>query len=156
MKIRTAVALAVALASASGCERSPLLPDELRGTWVLEERASDGSRTEHTLVLDRRGRIGYDARSYGWYDLPDGVLTGYHRYSGTYRIDGERLMTRITRTETWALYAVGANPYVEHHRDARVHDAARVRLEEGRLVFTFVHAPLHVPEEVTIVFERRR
>jgi hypothetical protein len=144
------------LTLAAGCDRGSLLPAAFLGTWLHTATHGDGSRSEHRVALLPGGGLRTELLSYGWYGLGDGTLAGYHRESGEYRIRGDSLHTRVGRTETWALHATGPNPLVRTTGRAPFTPTARIRLVDDRLVYTFVHAPLDVPVEETIVFRRER
>ena len=82
-------------------------------------------------------------------------MTGYWRTRGRYRMEGDRLMVAITRSEEWQKYAVGPNPSVSTPRPVWG-ERGTVDVDGDRLIHTYVSAPADRPETFTEVYQRER
>lgn len=163
MRIRILPLLvAAALFSTAGCSRTDdLLPEvtvpsvNVEGEWLTTYPANNGAHTETRMKFGADGSYSSELLWIGFYGLPAGEVTGYLRMRGQYRVEGDRLMLRIVRSEIWQKYAVGENPSVatpfptwsEH---------GTLAVDGDQLIHTYVSAPADRPETFTEVYRRER
>ncbi|WP_420130423.1 hypothetical protein [Longimicrobium sp.] len=158
--IRILPLLAAILFAVPGCsEVDNLLPEVTRGAvnvegeWMLSYPANEGAHTETRLTFGAGGSYSSEILWIGFYGLPADEVTGYLRTKGQYRMDGDRLMLRITRAEGWQKYAVGPNPSVSTPVPTWwEHGTLEVRGD--KLVHTYVSAPADREETFTEVYQR--
>lgn len=159
--VRTLALLAAVLASAVGCAQlDNLLPRtegsaDVVGQWLVTYPASDGAHTEQRLTFGADGSFSTELLWIGFYGLPADEVTGYMRTRGQYRVEGGRLMLRVTRAEEWQKYAVGPNPSVATP-DPVWGERGTVRVQGDRLIHTYVSAPADAPQTFTEIYRRER
>lgn len=161
MRIARILSLLVpALLAAAACARitDVLVPGgsvNVVGDWVATYPANDGAHTEERMKFGEDGAFRSEVLWIGFYALPADEVTGYMRSEGRYRVEGDRLMVAITRSETWQKYAVGPNPSVATPAPAWG-DHGRVAVDGDRLTRTYVSAPADAPQTFTAVYHRER
>jgi hypothetical protein len=160
--IRILPLLLFALFATAGCSRmDDLLPEvtapsvNVVGEWLTTYPSNDGAHTETRMKFGADGSYSSELLWIGFYGLPAGEVTGYVRMQGQYRLEGDRLMLRITRAEQWQKYAVGENPSVSTPRPVWGENGT-LAVEGDQLIHTYVSAPADAPETFTEVYRRER
>jgi hypothetical protein len=160
--IRILPLLAAILFAAPACSHvDNLLPDadgpsvNVVGEWVQTYPADEDAHTETRMKFGADGSYRSEILWIGFYGLPADEVTGYVRTRGEYRLEGDRLMLRITRAEHWQKYAAGPNPVVTTPEPTWwQHGTLDVR--GGHLIHTYVSAPTDAEETFTEVYRRER
>lgn len=154
--------LFAALFATAGCAHvDGLLPEfgpstvDVVGEWLVTYPANDGAHTEMRMKFEADGSYSSELLWIGFYGLPANEVTGYMRSRGEYRMDGDRLMLRITRAEEWQKYAAGPNPSVSTP-EPRWNAWGTLAVEGDRLIHTYVSAPADAPQTFTEVYRRQR
>lgn len=153
--------LLAVLVAATGCSQvNDLLPDvgggeNVEGQWLLTYPANEGAHTEMRMKFGGDGSYSSELLWIGFYGLPADEVTGYLRTEGEYRMEGDRLMLRITRSEQWQKYAVGPNPSVSTPTPAWS-PWGTLDVDGDRLIHTYVSAPADAEETFTEVYRRER
>lgn len=160
--LRLLALLAAALFAAAGCSATDDLLTAVRpgdvdvvGDWLLTYPANDGAHTETRMKFGADGSFRSEVLWIGFYELPADEVTGYWRAQGRYRMEGDRLLLAITRSEMWQKYAVGPNPSVDTSVP-RWSDRGTLAVDGDRLTHTYVSAPADRPETYTEVYHRER
>jgi len=147
--IRSLFLFALALQLA-GCDTGAIAgPAELHGSWVFTP--GGGTDSEHRLEFGPGG--GFRASTEFYTDA--GELVEYTRVAGRYRVEGDRLFVLRVREERWAKHAAEPRRVVERAFPPKWAEVATVRVEGDRLAYSFVSAPLDVPETFTWIYRRR-
>jgi hypothetical protein len=161
MRILRILPLLLALVvAATGCSRvGDLLPDagdeNVEGEWLITYPANEGAHTETRMKFGGDGSYESEVLWIGFYGLPADEVTGYWRTEGEYRMEGNLLMLRITRSEEWQKYAVGPNPSVSTPKSVWS-DRGTLDVDGDRLIHTYVSAPFDAPQTFTEVYRRER
>ncbi|HEX6368113.1 MAG TPA: hypothetical protein VF006_04210 [Longimicrobium sp.] len=150
----------VASAACSGVDDvlSAVIPEgsvNVEGEWLLTYPANEGAHTETRMKFGADGSYSSELLWIGFYDLPADEVTGYLRTQGQYRMEGDRLMLRVTRAEEWQKYAVGPNPSVSTPAPGWG-ERGTLRRDGDRLIHTYVSAPADAPQTYTEVYRRER
>jgi hypothetical protein len=160
--IRILPLLAAALFGTAGCSQvDDLLPEvtapsvNVVGEWLITYPANEGAHTENRMKFGADGSYSSELLWIGFYGLPADEVTGYLRMQGQYRLEGDRLMLRITRAKQWQKYAAGPNPSVGTPEPAWWENGT-LAVEGDRLIHTYVSAPADAPETFTEVYRRER
>lgn len=151
--------LPLALAALAGCNDGRATggpPDRVVGEWLASHPAPDGARTETRMAFGADGGFRSEVRWYGFHGHPPATLTGYARETGEFRLQGDRLMLRIRRTENWQMYAAGPNPAVEERERSAWTGQGTLRVEGDRLLLTTTSAPADAPVTDTTAYARVR
>jgi hypothetical protein len=95
------------------------------------------------------------ASSYGVYSGESpGTLSGYTNMSGTYRIDGDKLVLTANRMATWdAFYGAQYRERVEEV-NLIVFEQARFRIVDGTLIIDYITYPAEAAVPTTRWFTR--
>lgn len=158
--LRTSALLLALLLTAAACARDllpPFDPDDaadVGGRWVLVYPHPEGARYEKRMSFGTDGVYQSEGLWIGFYGQPADEVTGSLRIRGRYRLDGDVLMLRITRSEMWQKYGIGANPSIVSRSDAPWEERGTMRVEGGKLIHTYVSAPADAPTTYTEVYER--
>lgn len=158
--IRILPLLAAALLAVTGCSRiDALLPgsslENMVGQWLLTYPAEGDAHTEMRMTFAEDGSYSSELLWIGFYGLPADEVTGYWRTWGEYRMEGDRLMVRLTRSEQWQKYAAGPNPSVTTPEPVWG-DRGTVDVDGNRLIHTYVSAPADAEETFVEVYRRER
>lgn len=150
----------LASAACSGVDDvlSSVIPEgsvNVEGEWLLAYPGNEGAHTETRLTFGADGSYSMELLWIGFYGLPADEVTGYQRTQGQYRMEGDRLMLRITRSEHWQKYAVGPNPSVATPAPAWGENGT-LRRDGDRLIHTYVSAPADAEQTFTEVYRRER
>jgi hypothetical protein len=149
--IRFLFLLALALHLA-GCDTGAIAgPAELHGTWVFTPTAGMMD-SEHRLHFGPGG--GFRASREFYTDA--GELVEYTRVTGRYRVEGDRLFVLRVREERWAKHGAEPRRTGERAFPPEWAEVATVRVEGDRLTYSFVSAPLDIPETFTWIYHRER
>lgn len=157
------LALLSALFAATGCSGvddvltaiRPRESVEVTGDWLLTYPANDGAHTETRMKFGADGSFSSELLWIGFYDRPADEVTGYLRTQGRYRMEGDRLLLAVTRSEEWQKYAVGPNPSVNTPLP-RWSERGTLAVDGDRLIHTYVSAPADAPQTFTEVYHRER
>lgn len=142
-------ALALQLA---GCDTGAIVgPPELHGTWVFTP-GGGMMVSEHRLEFSPGGEF----RASTEFRAGAGELVEYTRITGRYRVEGDRLFVMRVREERWAKHAAEPRRVVERPFPPEWAEVATVRVEGDQLAYSFVSAPLDVPETFTWIYRRER
>jgi hypothetical protein len=128
---------------------------DVAGNWLLTYPANDGAHTEMRMKFGADGSYSSELLWIGFYGLPADEVTGYWRTAGRYRMDGNRLLLAITRSEQWQKYAVGPNPSVSTPLP-RWTARGTLAVDGDRLIHTYVSAPADAEETFTEIYHRER
>jgi hypothetical protein len=128
---------------------------DVAGNWLLTYPANDGAHTEMRMKFGADGSYSSELLWIGFYDLPADEVTGYWRTEGRYRMDGNRLLLALTRSEQWQKYAVGPNPSVNTPLP-RWTERGTLAVDGDRLIHTYVSAPADAEETFTEIYHRER
>lgn len=128
---------------------------DVTGTWLVTHPANDGAHTEMRMKFGADGSFSSELLWIGFYDLPADEVTGYWRTQGRYRMEGDRLLLAITRSEEWQKYAVGPNPSVSTSAPTWS-GRGTLAVDGNRLIHTYVSAPADAPETFTEIYHRER
>jgi hypothetical protein len=154
--------LLAALCATAGCSGTDdLLPEvtapsvNVVGEWLTTYPANDGAHTETRMKFGADGSFSSELLWIGFHGLPAGEVTGYLRMRGQYRLDGDRLMLRIVRSEIWQKYAVGENPSVSTPFPTW-NENGTLAVDGDQLIHTYASAPADAPETFIEVYRRER
>lgn len=125
----------------------------VQGDWVFPYPANEGAHTETRLKFGADGSYSSELLWIGFYGLPADDVTGYLRTAGQYRMEGDRLLLRIIRSETWQKYAVGTNPSVSTSVPTWLRRGT-LEVRGDKLVHTYVSAPGDADETFTEIYQR--
>jgi hypothetical protein len=141
------VAVACSDATAPG---SPLV-----GGWMAPRENLQPRGSFTTYLGFSESKFTYAANSYGLYggDSP-GTLSAYTNLSGTYQIDGDKLVLTANRLATWdSFYGRQSRERVEQV-NLIVFEQARFRIVGGTLILDYITYPADAPEATTRSFTR--
>ncbi len=145
----------LALALIAACDRAPVSGSrDMSGEWVTVSPPDNGTHIEQRMSYGEDGSYTFDVIWYGYFGHPSDQVTGAARSTGRYRLDGDRLEVRIVSYEEW--YRNATSPSVTLVEDPKWEAHGTVRVEGDRLLHTFVSAPLDVPVESTVTYQRAR
>jgi hypothetical protein len=155
---RAFLALAtVAICASCSSSTDPSAADDIVGSWVADSAASPTGSYVRQLILRPEGKFMLDLRSFGLYDNqePD-ELSGYERTSGTFTVDGDRLILQPEWLAVWdfsfgrdapqTIYA----PYPEEH----FYDDAHFHIQGDTLTLDFTLYEAGSPRPATQIYQR--
>ena len=128
----------------------------LAGEWLAsrESLQPTGSLTRR-LGFSNSGQFSYRIDQYGIYEgQSPGTVSVYTQMSGTYQIDGDRLILTANRIATWdSFYGAGSPERVEQVTRV-VLDQARFRIVGFTLILDYIVYPADGPVPATLAFTR--
>jgi len=146
MRIRRLISLLVLPLALAACDDStaPAPPPEIVGSWTRASEPATANVADH-LGFGADGRYVHDVMIYQ--DAGHGTLSSSYREEGSYRLNGERLELRVTRTTEWDAL-IGGVPVVTNGPGTWA-DAGIVRISGNTLDHTYVTYPAEAPVETT-------
>jgi hypothetical protein len=147
----------VVVLAALGCG-NPTEPawQDLLGHWTAapEDLGPSGWYQVH-LQLSPRGTMTYHVRMHGGYGQPREELTSFSRITGTYRVNGDRLIINPQQHTWWdSFYGPNSPEHTEPYTYGRLFDDAHYTLDSGRLTIHYLSYPLDAPVSTSVVFTR--
>jgi hypothetical protein len=143
--------LAVGTACSDGTSSTaPKIESPLVGGWITprEELHPTGSMNRY-LAFAEDGTFSYVGNMYGIYGGGDGVLAAYTRITGTYRIEGDRLIATATKEATWD------SRYFPKETVRNVNysflDQATFKIMGSFLILDYIIYPADAPEPTTML-----
>ena len=151
------VCCAVALVVVGACSdsTSPRIDSPLVGGWLTarENLHPMGSMTRY-ISFAENGTFLFATNSYGVYGGTE--LAGYTRTTGTYRIEGDRLICTATRVVSWDSFYGAGSPETVQNVNYSFLDQARFRIEGSFLIIDYITYPADAPEPTTMLLESVR
>ena len=151
------VCCAAALVVAGACSDSisPKFDSPLLGGWITsrENLHPTGSMTRY-ISFAEDGTFLYTGNSYGIYGGTG--LAAYTRITGTYRIEGDRLICIATREATWDSFYGAGSPETVRNVNYSFLDQARFRIVGSFLLLDYIVYPAEAPEPATMLLESVR
>jgi hypothetical protein len=97
----------------------------------------------------------YRGNMYGIYPgNSPGTLSAYTDLSGTYQIDGDKLVLTANRVATWDSFYGSQSPERVEQVNTVVFDQARFRIVAGILIIDYITYPADAPVPTTQSFTR--
>lgn len=154
LRIRGVLLAAALLVSAAGCTDGLVdtNPPAMVGTWLMSHPGLAGGRTETRMTFAQDGAYSSEMR---WV-TGSGETMGHVRVRGHYRMEGDHLLLRITRSEEWQAGAAGPNPAVDRRLLPQWQEHGTVSVDGEFLTHTFVSAPFDAPETHFVIYHRKR
>jgi len=84
------------------------------------------------------------------------ALAAYTRTTGTYRIEGDRLISTATRVATWDSFYGAGSPETVQNVNHSFLDQARFRIVGSVLILDYITYPADAPEPTTMLLESVR
>jgi hypothetical protein len=151
-------AMCVALLSVAACSETTAtrVTSPLVGAWISQRETlhPSGTLTRYIGFSDS-GTFTYVTNMYGIFPGQSATtLSAYTQTSGTYEIDGDKLVLTAKRIATWdSFYGAGSGERVEQVNRVLL-DEARFRIVASTLIVDFVSYPADAPEPASFAFSR--
>lgn len=140
---------------AVACSEPTAPSSPLVGGWIAprENLQPRGSFTRYLGFSE--SSFTYVGNSYGVYagDSP-GSLSAYTNISGTYHIDGNKLVLTANRVATWDSFYGRQSPERVEQVSMIVFEQARFRIVSGTLIIDYITRPADAPVPMTRSFTR--
>ena len=149
------VACLACVVIAAACSESTAPNSPLEGSWITP-RENLQPRGSMTLSLSFSGsEFRFRVNTYGVYggDSP-GMLSSYTDISGTYQIDGDKLVLTANRVATWDSFYGRQSPERVEQVNLIVFEQARFRIVGGMLILDYITYPADAPVPTTRAFTR--
>ena len=151
------VCCAAALVVAGACSgsTSPKINSPLVGGWITarESLRPMGSMTRYFSFAED-GTFLFATNTYGVYGGTE--LAAYTRTTGTYRIEGDRLISTATRVATWDSFYGAGSPETVQNVNSSFLDGARFRIVGSFLFLDYITYPADAPVPTTMLLESVR
>jgi len=153
LSVRCAAVLVVCAACAD--TTSPKIQSPLLGGWITarEDLHPTGSMTRY-ISFAEDGTFLFATNMYGIYGGSE--LASYTRTTGTYRIEGDRLINTATRVATWDSFYGAGSPETVQNVNYSFLDQARFRIVGSVLILDYITYPADAPEPTTMLLESVR
>jgi hypothetical protein len=146
----------ILVAATVACSETTMPESQLVGGWMSpRENLQPRGTFRAYLGFSESGGFTYAGMSYGVYagESP-GTLSAYTNISGTYQIDGDRVVFSANRIATWdAFFGAESRERVEQV-NMTIFDQARFRIVGGTLILDYIVYPADAPEPATKAFNR--
>jgi len=141
------------VAVAAACSE-PTVPDSpLVGSWMAPRENLQPRGSFTTYLGFSNSKFTYVVSNYGLYSGESpGTLSAYTNISGTYQIDGDRLVLTANRIATWDAF-YGGREEVEQV-NLILFEQARFRIVAGTLVLDYITYPADAAVPTTRSFTR--
>jgi hypothetical protein len=154
--VTSIISLAFVVVALACSETTKPVSSPIIGGWMSprENLQPRGSFFRY-LGFSESGKFTYVINSYGVYEGESpGAQSAYTNISGTYQVDGDRLVLTANRVANWdAFYGANSRERVEQV-NMIVLDEARFRIVNGKLIIDYVTYPADAPVPTTQVFTR--
>jgi hypothetical protein len=151
-------ALCLALLSvATACSETtpPGVTSPLVGEWASpRENLQPNGTLTRDLAISGTGEFTYRTNMYGIYGGNPGALAAYTQTSGTYKIDGDKLVLTANRIATWDSFYGATSPERVEQVNRIVFDQARFNIAGSILTLDYLSYPADAPEPTRLAFVR--
>lgn len=123
----------------------------LVGSWATpQENLHPMGRMTRFLSFSGDGTFMFATYSYGIYGGSD--LAAYTRTSGTYEVEGDRVICTATRVATWDSFYGASSPETVQQVNYSLFDQARFRVILETLTLEYITYPADAPVPTTLSF----
>ena len=127
----------------------------LVGNWVSRENLSPSGYYTTKLTFAADGAFTDSVRTFGCYSGQSGNdLCAYTIMSGTYSTQGDKLVTKISRTVTWDRFYGDNSPETVQNVNTSLFDQGHFRITSLALTLDYLSYPADAAEPTTRLFLR--
>ena len=157
MSAMSALCLAFLSVATACSETTPTgVTSSLVGAWASpRENLQPNGTLTRDLVISGTGEFTYRTTMYGIYGGNPGAVEAYTQTSGTYQIDGDKLVLTANRIATWDSFYGAASPERVEQVNQIVFDQARFNIVGFILTLDYLSYPADAPEPTRLAFVRR-
>jgi hypothetical protein len=149
---RALLVACLGLVTAAGCSETtrPVVSSPVVGRWVRQENLQPMGRMTRLLVFRNDGTFSLATDMYGIYGGTG--LAAYTHTSGTYEIDGDRVICTATKEVTWDSFYGRTSPETVRQINSVVFPEARFKVAALTLTLDYLSYPADAPEPTTLSF----
>jgi hypothetical protein len=155
--VMSALCLAFLSVATACSEATPTgVASPLVGEWTSpRENLQPNGTLTRDLVISGTGEFTYRTNMYGIYGGGSpATLAAYTQTSGTYTIDGDKLVLTANRIATWDSFYGATSPERVEQVNQIVFDQARFNIVGWILTLDYVSYPADAPEPTRLAFVR--
>ncbi len=153
-RVMSVVGLAY-LVIAAACSESTAPSSPLVGEWMAPRENLQPQGSMSTTLAFSGSNFRYRANMYGIYaGNSPGMLSAYTDISGTYQIDGDKLVLNANRVATWDSFYGSQSPERVEQVNMIFFEQARFRIVAGILIIDYITRPADGPMPTTRSFAR--